>query len=122
MSKNLLAEAFRRQREIDRKREEYNRLGREIEADKKELAALINIIKEAQVVVDRGYKLVSKIVEYARSIDKDKFLKTFGQEKFNEAAKINLTDAFKAVGENAAVQAKGVVIPKTKEEILIEEL
>jgi len=109
--KTLLAKAYTKQEELEEMRQKVRGLEKTYEGMKKEFTALVKEIEADGKAEDSFHKLMYE-EESKRAINKIKFLEAFGQEKFNEAAKIGVTDAEAAVGKNAVTNTPDIVVDK----------
>lgn len=112
-SKNsLLKRAYKIQFRIEQERRVLREKERKYEASRKELGLLFLEAKENKILQEGNYILQVTVEKGNTEVDKEKFLKEFGQEAFNEAACIKLNAAEAAVSKSALVCAKGVLFKK----------
>ncbi len=114
--KSLLEHAYKQQELVEKRRLKLRKAEREYNSCENQLSFLIAQIKDSGKIKEKEYKLESFIVEGNSCINPTAFLKSFGQKKFNEVAKISVKDAESSIGKNLLEKAKGVLgkkkIPK----------
>lgn len=119
--KSLLQSAYEKQQEVDVLRLKFNEITRFYEKAKKEFDTLCKQVQDSGMLKDEKYAFSTE-VSHKKEINKENFLKVFGQEKFNEAANITITNASAAVGENALKSAKKVLVEKDVFKNIINKL
>ncbi|HNW32723.1 MAG TPA: hypothetical protein PKL44_00535 [Candidatus Dojkabacteria bacterium] len=109
---SILKQAYKLQERIEKERVELREKERQYEASKKAFSVLVKEAKDKGILKDGPYTLQSSTEAGRREIDKDRFLKIFGQAAFNKAASIKLGDAEAIIGKISLEKEKGVIFSK----------
>lgn len=109
---SILKQAYKLQERIEKERVELREKERQYEASKKAFSVLVKEAKDKGILKDGPYTLQSSTEAGRREIDKDRFLKIFGQVAFNKAASIKLGDAEAIIGKVSLEKEKGVIFSK----------
>ena len=116
--KSLLKRAYNLQEKVEQSRKILRENERRYEASKKELSSLIKEAKDNGILKQGNFILEQLAKKGRREIDKDAFLKAFGQRLFIEVANIKISAAEEVVAKSELESAE-VVLSKTHYEDIV---
>lgn len=113
--KSLLKRAYKLQAQVEQDRQVLRDRERRYEASRKELSFLIKEAKDNGILRQGNFILEQLAKRSKREIDKDAFLKAFGQRIFIEVANIKISAAEQVVAKSD-LESSNVIFSKTSYE------